>query len=117
MSYFYINDIDFSKYVNSLKVKKSAVYNTQTNAAGNSVADFINRKKQIEVGIIPLDAESMRQLQNAIDDFNVSISFLNPSTNEIDTINCIIPDDEIEYYTIRIDKVLTKAFTLTFIEL
>lgn len=117
MNYFKINDIEFSQYVNSLKIKKSAVYNTQTNAAGNSVVDLINKKRQIEVGIIPLSAESMVELQNAIAGFNVSITFLNPDTGNLETANCIIPDDEVEYYAIRVDKVLTKAFTLTFIEL
>ena len=39
MAYFKINDIDFSDYVSELKVNKSANYNVQTNAAGDSVVD------------------------------------------------------------------------------
>ena len=118
MAYFKIGDIDFSMYVNQLKVSKESNYNSQTNAAGNTVVDFINRKRVIEVGIIPLDNEAMIKLQQAIDAFNVSISFLNPSTNAIEeNVNCIIPDDEVEYYTIQSNKVLYNAFTLTFTEL
>lgn len=118
MDYFVIDDIDFSKYVNGLKVNAAAVYNSQINAAGNTVVDFINKKRSFEVGIIPLDKEAMIALQTAIDSFNVSISFLNPNTGELEqNVNCIIPDNSIEYYTIQVNKVMYKAFTLKFIEL
>lgn len=117
MAYFKINDVDFSMYVNQLKVNKNAVYNSQVNAAGDSVVDYINSKRQIEVGIIPLNDTAMAELETVIDDFNVSISFRNPKTNALETINCIIPSENIEYYTIQADKVMYNAFTLTFIEL
>lgn len=117
MAYFKINDTDYSAYVNELKVNKQAHYNSQTNAAGNTVVDYINAKRTIEVGIIPLDNAAMASLQAAIDAFNVNISFLNPKTKALETINCIIPEDNVEYYTIRADKVSFKAFTLKFIEL
>lgn len=118
MSYFSINGVDYSIYVNQLKVSKSANYNAQTNAAGNTVVDYINTKRTIEVGIIPLNDEVMKQLQEAIAAFNVSISFLNPTTGALETdVNCIIPEDEVEYYTIQSNKVMFNAFTLNFIEL
>lgn len=118
MAYFKIDGVDYSKYVNELKVDKNSVYNTQTNAAGNSVVDFINTKREIEVGIIPLNDTAMQQLQTAIDAFNVSISFRNPKTNALEEgVNCIIPKNSIEYYTIQVNKVMYKAFTLKFIEL
>lgn len=117
MSYFKINDVDYSIYVNKLNVSKSANYNALTNAAGNTVVDYINQKKTIEVGIIPLDSATMTSLQNAIDNFNVSISYRNPNTGALETINCIIPESNVEYYTIQADKVLFNAFQLKFIEL
>lgn len=118
MAYFKIDDIDFSKYVNELKVNKTSVYNAQQNAAGDTVVDYINSKRTIEVGIIPLSAEAMAELQLAIDNFNVSISFRNPKTNVLEEgVNCIIPENGIEYYTIQTNKVMYKAFTLTFTEL
>lgn len=55
MAYFKIGDVDFSLYVNSLKVSKTANYSAQTNAAGDTVVDYINSKRTIEVGIIPLN--------------------------------------------------------------
>ena len=118
MTYFKIGNNDYSMYVNELVINKSANYNAQTNAAGNTVIDFINQKRTIEVGIIPLTAESMLALQADIDKFNVSISFKNPLTNALESnVNVIIPDNDVEYYTIRADKTMFKAFKLKFIEL
>lgn len=117
MEYFKIGDKDYSHICNSLKVNKTANYVAQTNAAGNSVVDYINSKRTIEVGIIPLTDADMIALQVAINSFNVVITIRNPLTNAIETINTIIPADEVEYYTIRADKVLYKAMTITFEEL
>lgn len=118
MAYFKINGVDYSKYVNKLNIEKEVNYNAQTNASGDTVADYINAKRTIEVGIIPLDGETMAQLLTAIDAFNVSISFRNPVTNALEeSVNCIIPDSGVEYYTIQADKVLFNAFSLEFIEL
>lgn len=118
MAYFKIGDTDYSKYVNALKVNKIAYYNSQTNARGDTVVDYINQKRTITVGIIPLDDEAMAQLQTDIDAFNVSISFRNPKTNALEEgVNCIVPEDEVEYYTIQANKVMYNAFEITFIEL
>lgn len=118
MAYFKIGNNDYSSIVNSLKVKSSAKYNSQTNAAGNTVVDFVNKKRVITVGIIPLDADKMLALQQDIAAFSVSVSFLNPNTNALEeNVACIIPDTEPEYYTIQVNKVSFKAFTLTFTEL
>lgn len=117
MAYIKINNIDFSMYCNKLNVSKTANYTAQTNAAGNTVVDFINHKKTIEVGIIPLDDSAMVSLQTELAKFNVSITFLDPATKALNTINCIIPEDNIEYYTIQSNKVMFNAFLLEFIEL
>lgn len=118
MAYFKINGVDYSMYVNELKVNRVANYTAQTNAAGNSVVDYINAKREIEVGIIPVDATAMISLQNAINAFNVSISFLNPQTNTLEeNVNCIIPTSNVEYYTIQANKTMFDAFSLIFEEL
>ena len=118
MTYFKINNVDYSMYVNSLEITTNTNYNAQTNAAGNTVVDYINQKRQIKVGIIPLDDVVMASLKNAIDNFNVSISFLNPNTKIIEeNVDVIIPSNEIKYYTIQMDKVSFEGLTLTFTEL
>lgn len=118
MEYFKIDNTDFSQYVNELKVQTGTNYNAQTNAAGNTVVDYINSKRVIEVGIIPLDSSIMVSLQNAITPFNVAISYRNPNTGAlVENVDCIIPSNEVEYYTIQADKVKFKALKLKFIEL
>lgn len=118
MAYFMIDGVDYSGYVNGLKVKKEAIYNSQTNASGGTVVDYIGRKREIEVGLIPMNGEDMRKIKEAIAPFNVSISFRNPDTNAIENdVSVIIPDDEASYYTIQANKVLFEAGTLNFTEL
>lgn len=117
-TYFKINDVDFSKYVSELRIKKGNNYNAQTNAAGNTVVEYINTKREIEVGIVPVDETAMLALTAEIDKFNVKLSFLNPSYNTLEeNVDCIIPENEIEYYTIQVGKTLFKAVKLTFTEL
>lgn len=118
MAYFKIDGIDFSHCVNSLKVSTAANYSAQTNAAGNTVVDYVNSKRTIEVGIIPVDGETMAQLKAEITAFCVPIAFRNPDTNELaEDVLCIIPDNEVDYYTIQANRVSYNPFTLTFVEL
>ena len=101
-----------------LKVNKFANYNAQTNAAGDTVVDYINHKREIEVGIICVDDEKMKSLLDAIDPFTVLISFRNPQTGELEeNMSCIIPDSNVEYYTIQAKKVMFKALKLKFTQL
>ena len=116
MAYFKIGKTDFSNIVNELNINNTSNYNSQTNAAGDTVVEYINTKRIIEVGIIPLDDTDMANLQTAINDFDVMISFRNPRTNQLETIFCIIPESGVEYYTIQANKVMYKAFKLKFIE-
>ena len=118
MAFLMINGKDFSPYVRELKVKKAANYNSQTNAAGDTVVDYINTKRTIEVGIIPLTDAQMLQLQLDIAAFNVSLTFLNPQTNTLEeNVSCIIPETDVEYYTIQSNKTMFNGVTLTFTEL
>lgn len=116
--YFKIGNNDYSMFVNELKVAESVKYNAQQNAAGNTVVDYLNKKRTISVGIIPLNSNIMKQLKSDIANFNVNVSFLNPDTDELETnVNCIIPANEVSYYTIQADKVMFDAVNLTFTEL
>lgn len=118
MTYFKIGSKDFSKYVNALKVATDNNYNAQKNAAGDTVVDYINAKRSIEVGIIPLNDTATAEIQAAIAAFNVTISFLNPKTKALEeNVNCIIPSNEVEYYTIQVNNVKCNAVKLTFTEL
>lgn len=118
VTYFKIDGADFSAYVNELKVSKSSNYTAQTNAAGDTVVDYINQKRTIEVGIIPLAGAQMAQIQAAIEPFNVVISYLDPKTQAlVEDVNCIVPINEVDYYTIQTGKVMLNGCNLKFIEL
>lgn len=118
MAYFKIGEKDYSMYVNELNISTDTNYNSQTNAAGDTVVDYINQKREIEVGIIPLDDTVMAELQADIGAFNVSISFRNPTTNVLEeNVDCIIPSHDVEYYTIQVNKVMYNGLTLKFTEL
>lgn len=118
MSYFKIGDNDYSMYVNELTIGTNVAYNSQTNAAGNTVVDYINEKRVITVGIIPLNDTVMKDLKADIKAFNVNISFRNPDTNELaEDVNVIIPANEVSYYTIQVNNVMYNAISLQFTEL
>lgn len=118
MSFLTINNKDVSNLVSSLKVAKAYKYNSQTNAAGNTVVDLINVKRTIEVGFITTTAAEMQELLNTIDTFGIVFSFRNPNTNQLEeNINGIIPNSDIEYYTIQQNNVLYKAMKIKIIEL
>lgn len=118
MAYFKIGDTDFSAYVSGLKVSSNANYTAQQNANCDTVVDYINSKRTIEVEIIPLDADKMASIMAAINEFSVDVSFRNPRTNELETgVECIIASHSEEYYTIQNSIVTFKKFNLKFTEL
>lgn len=119
MSYFFkINDNDYSMYVNKMQVGKTHSYKELKTAAGNTLVKYVNSKRVIEVGIIPLDDQTMVRLLSDINQFQVSISFRDPETNEMaENVNCIIPNNIVDYYTIQVGKVMYKALSLQIKEL
>lgn len=117
MEYLKINGVDYSHLVNTLNVSKTVNYTSQTNAAGNSVVDYINSKYSVEVGFIPMVSTSMENLLTAVDNFNITLAFLEPKTGAIRTINCIVSDSTVEYYTIQDSRIMYNALTLEFTEL
>lgn len=118
MAYFKVDNIDLSAYVNGLTIGKTANYNAQTNAAGDTVVDYINTKRTITVNFIQLNGEQMKTVLSAIDKFSVNISYLNPLTAELtENIDCIVPENEVEYMTINKNGTIYNEFSIDFIEL
>jgi hypothetical protein len=123
MAYFKINGTDFSKYVNKLLIDTKHKYTARENASGNLMVKYIAKKHNVQVGIIPLDAAALKSLESALKvdppnkPFEKEITYLDPETNSLRTIRCIIPIHTIEYYTIQAGNVMTKAFTFTCEEL
>ena len=118
MAYLKINGNDYSMYVNKLKVAREHVYKGMTNASGNTLVKYVNTKRIIEVGIIPLDSTAMANLQTDINKFKVTVSYLDPQTATLEEgVVCIIPQNSVEYYTVQADNVKFQAFTIVLKEL
>lgn len=116
--YFQINGVDYSRYVNKLLVGTEHIYKVDTSTMGNRRVTHQNKKRVIEVGIIPLDDVVMAKLLTEVDKFQVSISFRDPKTNVmVENLNCIIPNNLVEYYTIQVNHVRYRAFSLQIQEL
>lgn len=118
MAFFKIEGHDYSHYVNSLEIDNKANYTAQVNAAGDSVVDYVNKKRVFKVGIIPLTSEQIMPLLQDLDKFSVSITYREPRTGAlVPGVYCIVPTFNPEYYTIQDNKVMFKEFSLTFTEL
>lgn len=117
MAYFYIGTTNFSAYTSALEVKYKHSYSAQTNAAGNTVVDYITRKRTISVEIIALDDTAEKSILDAIDAFSVSVKILEPKTKAIATISCKVEDYSVSYYTIQESKTMFQKFKLKFTEL
>lgn len=119
-NYLTINGVDFSKYVSGIKVQKQTKFNQQTNAAGNTVIDFINCKYVVEVAFTPIIGETeINNFNMAFTSDNglvVSLGFYNPFTTSISTISASNGNKTLEWYNLS-SKQITKPFTLTFTQL
>lgn len=118
MAYFKINGNDYSLYVNALKVSNKAIFKSAVNAAGNTIVKYVNTKRTFTVGIIPLNDDVMASLQTDLQKFKVSVAYRDPKTNAlVENVQCVIPNDDTEYYYIHQNGVMYKAMTLVFQEL
>jgi len=117
MDYFKINGVDYSDCVCGLEVSRNAIYNSQTNCMGDTVVDYINSKREIDVDIISLDNNKTSEILNQINNVVVSITFLDPITKTMEEATCLIPKTKIKYYTIQQDNVRIDSFSLGFEEL
>lgn len=116
--YFKINDIDFSHLVSALKVGYETLVseNSGRNAAGDTVIDVINEKIKVYITFRHTTQAEMFALLQAIQGYQVNVSFLEPRTGTVRTIIAYTGTPEPEYYTIS-DKTIYKPMSLNFIEL
>ena len=119
MSYLTINNVDVSNLVSGLKVGYETLVSEDSgrNANGDTVIDIINRKAKVYVTFRPMDSSEMVKLMNSFSNYVVNVSFLDPKTNQIKTIQAYTSTPEPEYLWIHDNQVLYKSFNLNFIEL
>lgn len=119
MAYFKINNVDFSGLVKAkgLQVTRSHNYNAQTNAAGDTVIDYINAKRSIKVDFIIMTGAQLQTLLAQLNELAVTIQYREPRSGVLETANCIAPKVATNYYTIQSAKTLVEGFSVTFTEL
>ena len=117
--YFSVKGKDFSHIVSGLKIGYETLVSDSSgrNAAGNTTIDIINRKIKVYVTLRHTTGAEMTEFLNYIADYVVNVSYRDPETNSLKTINCYTGTPEPEYYTIQGSHIIYKPLTLNFIEL
>lgn len=117
--YFKINNVDYSHLVSALKVGYETLVsdNSGRNAAGDTVIDVINKKVKLYVTFRHTTKEEMADLLNAIKDYVVNVTYLNPQDGRLTTITTYTGTPEPEYYTAQPTYTIYKPMNLNFIEL
>lgn len=117
--YFKVNNTDLSHMVSGLKVGYETLVSEDSgrNANGDTVIDVVNKKRKVYVTFRHTTQAEMDSLLAAIDDYVVSVTFLNPKVNSLTTITAYTGTPEPEYYTIQPNNTVYKPMNLNFIEL
>lgn len=116
MAYLYINGNNYSQYVNKLVVTTKQKYTARENASGNLLVKYITQKRNIQVGLRPLESSEALPIISAISgaaSMNVRVNFLDPTTNSISGAECIVPVNSVEYQQINSNGTLLKAISFT----
>lgn len=116
MAYLKINGTDYSQYVNKLSITTKQKYTARESANGDLLVKYITAKRNINVGLCPLDASTARPVIAAIsggNSMNITVDFLDPATGSLSTANCIVPVNTIDYQFINSNGTLLKAVTFT----
>lgn len=114
---FKIGNTDISSIISGLKIGYETLVsdNSGRNANGDTVIDVINMKRKIYVTLRHTTVAEMKTFLEAVEPYVVTISYLDPKTNKMETANTYIGTPEPEYF--NISKSLYKPMSLNFIEL
>lgn len=117
MAIFKINGADFSDLVSGLKVGYETLVSDSSgrNANGDTVLDVINMKRKIYITLRHTTFAEMQEFLAAVAPFQVSVSYLDPRTNTLQTADTYTGTPEPEYY--NVSKTICKPISLNFIEL
>ncbi len=116
MAYLKINGTDYSQFVNKLSITTKQKYTARESANGDLLVKYITAKRNIQVGLRPLEASRARTLIAAISGANsmeVEVDFLDPSTNALSKATCVVPVNTVDYQSINSEGTLLKAISFT----
>jgi hypothetical protein len=117
MTIFKINGVDFSGLVSGLKVGYETLVSDSSgrNANGDTVLDVINMKRKVYVTLRHTTVAEMSSFLSAIAPYQVTIEYLDPRSNTMQTADTYTGTPEPEYY--NVSRSLYKPLSLNFIEL
>jgi hypothetical protein len=116
--FFKIGSKDFSHLVAEMKVgyEQLVADTSGRNAYGIMRIHKVGEpKRKVYITLRHTFEDEMAEFLQAIENYEVVVSFLNPQTKAMTTITCYIGTPEPEYYTIS-DKIIYKPMSLNFIE-
>lgn len=118
MQFLMINGHDYSQYVNELSVDTHHVYKGGTRSNGREWATLQYTRSMLTVGIVPLDDDVMKRLQEDLSKFSITVSFRDPKTNALkNNVKCIVPTYHAEYYNLAGKGRMYKGFKFIIKEL
>ena len=117
--YFKIGDKDFSHLVSQMKVGHETLVSDKSgrNAKGEMFIDLVSKKFKIYITFRYMSDTEMNEVLQAIDNYIINITFLNPIDKKMKTIKCYTGTPEPDAYTIQDTRILYKPMSLNFIEL
>lgn len=117
MTIFKINNVDFSDLVAGMKVGYETLVSDSSgrNANGDTVIDVINMKRKLYITLRHTMVAEMQNFLAAVAPYQVTVEYLDPRTNTLQTANVYTGTPEPEYY--NLSKSLYKPMSLNFIEL
>jgi hypothetical protein len=118
LTFLKVNNTDLSDLVSGLKIGYETLVSSSSgrNANGDTVIDIVNRKIKVYVTFRHTTNNEMNRLLTSIRNYVINVTFLNPETKALTTIQAYTGTPEPEYYTIS-DKTIYKPMNLNFIEL
>ena len=119
MAILKINNVDVSGLVSGLKVGYETLVSETSgrNAAGDMIIDTksLNVKRKLYVTLRHTTFAEMQTFLGAISNFTVSVSYLDPRNNLMQTMSAYTGTPEPEYF--NVSKTIFKPLNLNFIEL
>lgn len=119
MTFFKIGNTDFSEKIQEIKIDYETLLSEDSgrNASGNNVVDVINHKWKINLVFVPMTAAEMQSLFTAIQNYVVTVYFINPKTQTLTSISAYHSTPSPDYLTIKGNNILYKGLALNFIEM
>ena len=119
MIVFKIGNVDFTNCLTDMSVEMEVLLSDKSgrNAKGDLVVDIINRKDKVTCKFKPLTSAQMQTFLTAIDPYVINVTYLNPRTDVLKTINVYTGSPEVAYLRANAHVRRFQGFDLSFIEL